>query len=58
MVIQNNDLAVWKKKLTGKVYQALAAECHKQNQLLSDQDSGYQVFRGGQITEFIQNFKA
>lgn len=57
LTLQFNGLAEWKKKLNTKVFKALEAECHEQNKLLSDNDSGFQVFRGQQLTTFIENFK-
>lgn len=56
MMIQFCDLAKWKTKLNTKCYRALQAECHEQNRLLSDTDSGHKVFRGQDLTTFIENY--
>ena len=57
MMIQFCDLAKWKTKLNTKCYRALQAECLEQNKLLSEKDSGFQVFRGEELTKFVLNYK-
>ena len=57
LLVQFNHLAIWKRKLNKKCFDALAAECLAQNKLLSDKDSGFQVFRGQSLDNFIANWK-
>ena len=56
LLVQNSHLAKWKPKLTPRVYKALAAECLERNRLLADSDSGHKVFRGQDLTTFIENY--
>lgn len=56
LLVQFSHLAKWKAKLNPKAYKALAAECHERNRLMSVNDSGHKVFRGQDLTTFIENF--
>lgn len=51
--IQKRHLADWKKLLKKSVYLDLVAEAEKQNLTVK---TGYDVFRGNSITNFIENY--
>jgi hypothetical protein len=53
--IQGQHLAEWKPRLSALAYEALAAECARQNSQLDPIDDGYSVFRGGDFPEFLSN---
>ena len=53
--IQGQHLAEWKPRLSALAYEALEAECARQNALLDPVDDGYSVFRGGALAEFLSN---
>ena len=56
LLVQFAHLAKWKTKLNTKTYTALANECHERNRLMSTTDSGYKVFRGQDLTTFLENY--
>lgn len=56
LLVQYSQLAKWKQKLNAKCYTALANECHERNRLLAANDSGHKVFRGQDLTTFVENF--
>lgn len=55
--VQFAHLAAWKTKLNTVTYKAVAAECETQNRLLTDKSSGFDVFRGQDLTTFIENYR-
>lgn len=55
--IQAEDLARWRKKLNAEVYTALKMEVDHKNFDLSENATGYDVFRGQSLTEFVLNFQ-
>lgn len=57
--VQEDDLKFWKTVLNDRAYQLLKQECEKQNKIASSRlgADGYSVFRGNDISTFIQNIK-
>lgn len=55
--LQESHLNQWKRKLNTQTYKALANECFERNKLLSDKDTGFQVFRGQDLTTFVLNYQ-
>ena len=56
LLVQFAHLAKWKTKLNTKTYNALANECNERNRLMSVDDSGHKVFRGQDLTTFLENY--
>jgi hypothetical protein len=55
---QVRDLHFWRRRLNAEVYDALVAECRRANRELSRRATGYDVFRGGDLTEFVASWPA
>ncbi len=55
--IQTDDLIRWKPKLSQDCYLALLDWVLSKNKELTDKSTGYDVVRGGQLTEFVLNWK-
>lgn len=54
--IQRLQLADWKLRLNTACYEALVAQAQLRNELLEDDASGYDVWRGCNMDEFIMNW--
>lgn len=56
--VQQTDLAAWRTILSAEAYMALWNECERQNAELEEcsDATGYDVFRGQHLTEFVTNF--
>ena len=54
--IQKEQILKWGPKLSEKIFAALAAEKDRRNSLLNENSSGYDVWRGTSIDEFIANW--
>jgi len=57
LAVQTKDLAVWKKLLKKHVYAALESSVNYENAHNCPRD-GYDVFRGSDITNLVQNIGA
>lgn len=55
--VQKEQLAKWKPRLAPECYAALEARCKLENDK-NDDDSGYGVFRGGDMNSVINNWTA
>lgn len=55
--MQREHLAQWKPRLSADCYNALFFEAQMHNATLPADATGYDVFRGQQITEFVANWK-
>jgi hypothetical protein len=53
--IQQQDMETWMTVLTAKAWSALMQERSERNQLHDGVDH-YSVWRGGQISEWVQNY--
>ena len=55
--IQQQQLHEWRSKLAADCYLAVEAHCKLMNSALTSSDHGDRVFRGNDITAFIQNWR-
>lgn len=55
IAIQQEHLREWQKILLPSIYNALKEHCESENRKLTD-DNGFNVFRGNDLTTWIQNF--
>lgn len=52
---QQAYLAKWKKILNTEAYTKLAARCQYENTKLGTESTGFNVFRGTDLDQYIQN---
>lgn len=55
--VQREDLTRWRSRLNADCYLDLCAEAARQNLELGAAATGYDVWRGGRLAEFVQNWR-
>jgi len=59
LAVQTAHLAQWRRVLRPETYSALSKHVQERNARLDlKHDSGYDVYRGTDLTEFVQNYAA
>jgi hypothetical protein len=55
--IQNSQMDEWRKKLNYRCFKSLNAKVQEANFSLGDHSTGFDVFRGTDIEQFVLNWK-
>jgi hypothetical protein len=56
LAIQLSNLIQWKTVLNNQTFEALQEKCARENEKLSENNNGYDVFRGDNLTSFVISY--